>query len=129
VAGCSTARGRPEGGAPGRMKSGGVQSTDSGLQGDVRAGLGGEVSRSKCPVSGFGGVQVEAESPGPLLLHHVPGAHGVEEAEAGVVHPVVGVARVDGLQQVPHMAHMDPGVRIRSKKSDLSVPSPPCRLP
>ena len=58
VAGCSTARGRPEGGAPGRMKSGGVQSTDSGLQGDVRAGLGGEVSRSKCPVSGFGGVQV-----------------------------------------------------------------------
>ena len=48
--------------------------------------------------------------PGPLLLHDVPGADGVEEAQGGAVHAVVRVRGFDGLEEVPHMTDVDPGL-------------------
>ena len=48
--------------------------------------------------------------PGPLLLHDVAGADGVEKAEGGAIHTIVRVRGLDGLEKVPHMTDVDPGL-------------------
>ena len=49
----------------------------------------------------------------PLFLHHVPCAHGVQEAQAGAIDTIVGVAWVDGLEEVSDMADVDASLAHR----------------
>ena len=41
--------------------------------------------------------------PCSLFLHHVPSTHSVQEAQAGTVHAIVGVAGIDGLKKISYM--------------------------
>ena len=56
--------------------------------------------------------------PCSLFLHHVPSTHSVQEAQAGTVHAIVGVAGIDGLKKISYMTHMDAGFAHRVRFFD-----------
>ena len=96
-----------------RVPARGGQHLEAGQLGGLLLGGGVQRQHGQVPRPGqdaLGRRAVDRLGPRPLLLHDVARADGGQEAERGAVHAVVRVARLDGLEEVAHVAHVDPGL-------------------